>query len=110
MDKGNYKIDEFIQMIVNHEFVQAHEVLEHDWKALKKLGDKTSAKFLQGLINGTTAIALFIKGREDASIKVWSTFVKYKVLFDEVKLNDKEKYSYAIDLLEEKYSKKGSLC
>jgi hypothetical protein len=110
--KGNYKIDEFIQMIVNYKFVEAHEVLEDDWKALKKLGDKRSAKFIQGLINGTTSLALFVKGKEEAGQKVWSTYKKYKILFDEVELNnkDKDKYRYAMQLLEDKYSKKGSLC
>ena len=110
LDKGNYKIDEFIEMIINHEFVEAHEVLEDDWKALKNIGDKKSAKFLQGLINGTTSLALFVKGREEAGKRVWSTFMKYKSLFDEVELNDKHRYIYAMELLEDKYSKKGSLC
>ncbi|HIP11299.1 MAG TPA: DUF309 domain-containing protein [Arcobacter sp.] len=110
MHKGNYRIDEFIQMIIDHHFVEAHEVLEDDWKALKKIGDKSSAKFLQGLINGTTSLALFVKGRPDAAEKVWSTFVKYKVLFDEVELENRDKYIKAMELLEDKYSKKGSLC
>jgi len=97
-------------MIVNHHFVEAHEVLEDDWKVLKKIGDKNSAKFLQGLINGTTSLALFVKGRPDAGERVWSTFVKYKVLFDEVELVNRDKYIKAMELLEDKYSKKGSLC
>lgn len=105
-----YKIDEFISLVESHDFVDAHEVLENDWKILKKTGDKKTAKFLQGLINGTTAIALYLKGREEASIKVWSVFLKYKDLVDEVIKEDKEKYIKAINLLLSKYENKGSLC
>ena len=98
-----YKIDEFMTMVNNHEFVEAHEVLEHDWKKLKKEGQKDKAKFLQGLINGTTAIALFLKGKKDGCIRVWATFEKYKYLLDEIDIHDKSKYEDAIKLLEKKY-------
>jgi len=99
------KIDEFISLILDKQFVEAHEVLEHDWRELKKAGEKDKAKFIQGLINGTTAIALFYKGRESAFIKVWSTFQKYKPLIDTIKLDEKEKYIEAINILEIEYTK-----
>ena len=99
------KIDEFISLILNKQFVEAHEVLEHDWKELKKAGEKDKAKFIQGLINGTTAIALFYKGREVAFLKVWSTFQKYKPLIDSIELDNKEKYKEAINILEMEYTK-----
>jgi len=99
------KIDEFISLILNKQFVEAHEVLEHDWKELKKAGEKDKAKFIQGLINGTTAIALFYKGREDAFLRVWSTFQKYKPLINTIELDEKEKYLEAINILEIEYAK-----
>ena len=105
-----YKIDQFIDMINNHDFVEAHEVLEEDWKNLKKAGDKQTAKFLQGLINGTTSIALFVKGRPDAGHRVWSTFLKYKDLVDEVEVGDKTRYKKSIELLFEKFNNKEKLC
>lgn len=54
-------IETFIQMVQNEEFAPAHEVLEHDWKAYKKQNQMQQAKVLQGLINGTTALALYKK-------------------------------------------------
>ena len=99
------KIDEFISLILDKQFVEAHEVLEHDWKELKKAGEKDKAKFIQGLINGTTAIALFYKGREAAFLKVWSTFQKYKHLLDIIELDEKEKYIKAMNILEIEYTK-----
>ena len=96
-------IDKFIQAIKNHEFIQAHELLEHDWKSYKKQGLKTEAKALQGLINGATALALFhIKKRPEAYKKVWAVFEKYKTLLNEVHLEEIDKFIEAKDLLENK--------
>ncbi len=97
------KIEQFIQMVTNGDFIDAHEILEHDWKELKKAGQKDNAKFIQALINGTTAIALFQKGKIDGSQRVWSTFIKYKHLIDKIDLPNKERYQYAIDILEKRY-------
>ena len=104
-----YNIDEFIKLVEIHNFVDAHEVLEDDWKELKKI-DKITAKFFQALINGTTAIALYLKGREDACLKVWGTFTKNKILIDEINIEDKTLYYEAINLLEHKYNIKEQLC
>jgi len=101
-----YNIKGFIELIENHDFVEAHEVLEDDWNALKKLGDKKSAKFLQGLINGATSIALHVKGRPAACTKVWGAFERNIHLLDEVALNDRHEYVYAIDLLQKQYDNK----
>lgn len=96
-------IDKFIEAIKNDQFVEAHELLEHDWKAFKKAGEKEKAKALQGLINGATALALYkIKNRPEAYKKVWPVFIKYKNLLETVELADIEKYQQARDILEEK--------
>ena len=93
-------IEQFIHAINNHEFVEAHEILEHDWKNYKKQGLKKEAKALQGLINGATALALYlIKGRPDAYKKIWSVFEKYEHLLDEIDIEDIEKYHEAKDIL-----------
>ena len=107
--QNRYKIEEFLNLVSNHKFIQAHEVLEDDWKELKKI-DKITAKFFQALINGTTAIALYLKGREDACLKVWGTFTKNKILIDEINIEDKTLYYEAIKLLEHKYNLKEQLC
>ena len=99
------KIDEFISLILDKQFVEAHEVLEDDWHKFKRSGERNKAKFIQGLINGTTAIALFYKGREEPFLRVWSTFQKYKPLLDTIELDEKEKYIEAIKLLELEYTK-----
>lgn len=105
-----YNIDGFIELVENNEFVEAHEVLEDDWKALKKAGDKKTAKYLQALINGATALALFvIKKRVDAGERVWDVYIRNKHLFDTIELAEKDKYIYTMKLLEQKYHQKEEL-
>ncbi len=89
----------FIEMVQNEEFAPAHEILEHDWKAYKKQGEMQKAKALQGLINGTTALALYKKGKVEGYEKVWDTFIKYQSLLDEIKLDEKDYFLEARELL-----------
>lgn len=96
-------IDLFIQAIQKNEFVQAHELLEEDWKFYKKKEMRTHAKALQGLINGATALALLtIKKRPHAYIKVWKVFEKYKILLDQIELNNIDRFIEAKEILEQK--------
>ena len=96
-------IDKFLEAIINEEFIQAHELLEHDWKEYKKQGLKTKAKYLQALINGATALALYtIKKRPQAYEKIWQVFIKNKDLILELDLEEKEKFIQASKILEKK--------
>ncbi len=96
-------IDNFIIAIKSNNFVQAHEFLEEDWKKYKKQGLKKEAKAIQGLINASTALALYYnKNRPESFKKVWPVYLKYKPLLKEIYLKNIEKYHYASILLEEK--------
>jgi len=97
-------IDRFIEDVENERFIEAHEVLETSWKELKK-SNKEEANLQKGLINGTTAIALKLKGKEKGAYMVWETYLKYKPLIATVKSNLSERYKKAEKLLDEKYQK-----
>ncbi len=93
-------IKRFIFALEQNLFIEAHELLEDDWKNYKKKGEKEKAKALQGLINGATALALFyIKNRPEGYKKVWLVFEKYKPLLDKVELEDIKSFHKAKDLL-----------
>ena len=96
-------IDKFIEAVKTHQFVEAHELLEHDWQAYKKTGLKDHARILKGLINGTTAIALFVKGRPPQCLKIWAVFNKYMPLLDTTDLDNKQRFIDAKELLEKKF-------
>ncbi len=100
-------IERFIYAIENNMFVQAHELLEDDWRNYKNIYKQTDneiywikAKAVQGLINGATALALYFdKKRPHSYEKIWKVFEKYEPLLKESSLENLEKYFYARDLL-----------
>ncbi len=96
-------IDRFIKAVKNDEFVEGHEVLEDDWKVLKKDHDTLDeSKILKGLINGSTAIALKLRGKDNGAQTVWSTFEKYRYLIHSIESSNSAKYKEAEKLLDEK--------
>lgn len=93
-------IDRFIFAIENKYFVEGHELLEDDWNMYKKQGETKKALVLKGLINASTALALYhIKNKPDGYKKVWPVFEKYIPLLDEIEFEDKDKYYFAKNLL-----------
>lgn len=100
-------IDRFIFALENSMFVEAHELLEDDWREYKKIFKETNnesykikAKAVQGLINGATALALYFdKNRPESYKKIWIVFEKYKSLLNEIDIPNIEKYHVAKELL-----------
>ena len=92
----------FIESLKKENFVEAHEILEKSWKELKKI-DKTEADLQKGLINGATAIALYLKGKKEPAVRVWATFEKYRDLIDKNSFSDSKSYKIAEKILDEKY-------
>jgi len=96
-------IDDFIKAIESDDFVEGHEVLENDWKELKKNPDTfEESKILKGLINGSTAIALKLRGKEKGAQTVWATFEKYRLLIETIPCMNSKKYKEAEILLDKK--------
>lgn len=93
-------ITNFIEAVEKGFYIEAHEILEEDWKNYKKSGQKEKAKALQGLINGATALALYFKkNRPEAYKKVWPVFEKYKHLLDTLEVENIKDFYKARDLL-----------
>ncbi len=97
-------IDKFLEAVADDQFVEGHEVLEVRWRELKK-DEKTlnESKILKGLINGSTAIALKLFGKEKGAKTVWATFEKYRPLIESETCKDTPKYLEAQKLLDEKF-------
>ncbi len=97
-------IDNFLKAINNNNFVYGHEVLEDRWRELKKSPETLNeSKILKGLINGSTALALKLMGKEKGAKTVWSTFEKYRPLIKSEICNKTKKYRQAEELLDKKY-------
>ncbi len=96
-------IDNFLKAIKNDNFVEGHEVLEGKWKELKQNPKKLDeSKILKGLINGSTAIALKLRGKDRGAQRVWETFEKYRHLIKSTSCKNSIKYKEAESILDEK--------
>ncbi|WP_331775328.1 DUF309 domain-containing protein [Sulfurospirillum sp. 1612] len=99
-------IEKFLEAICEEDFVEGHEVLEDRWRELKKNPETLDeSKILKGLINGSTALALKIMGKETGAKTVWSTFEKYRPLIQSVPCVDTANYKIAEKMLDDKYQK-----
>jgi len=97
------ELAKFLQVVKENDFVEGHEVLESKWKEWKKIPDKRNESFiLKGLINGSTAMALKVRGKENPALQVWATFLKYSPLIDEIDSEFSSDYKIARELLLEK--------
>jgi len=90
-------IRDFIHAVEANRFIDAHEILEQSWKALKKEGRLDEARIQKGLINATTAI-----GKTDAARRVWQTFEKYRPLIHSIQTKHTQDYQTAEKLLDKK--------
>ncbi len=93
----------FITAISEDCFIEAHEILEHSWKILKKEDKREEALLQKGLINGTTAIGLHLRGKTEGARRVWQTFEKYRPLIGTVETELTPLYREAEALLDQKH-------
>ncbi len=96
-------ITNFITTVTEDHFIEAHEILEHSWKILKNEGKREEALLQKGLINGTTAIGLHLRGKTDGARRVWQAFEKYRPLIETVESELTPLYREAEALLNRKH-------
>lgn len=97
---------DFMQAIIDENFVEGHELLEDIWREWKNNPKKREESFiLKGFINGSTALALKVMGRDEPSKKVWQTYEKYRPLIASLPSSYTNIYKEAETLLDTKYKK-----
>ena len=102
-------IEDFISAINDRRFIEAHEILEHSWIALKRSGNLDEARTQKGLINAATALGLILqKNRPEAGKKLWERYAqKYPPLIDACVSEDGELYRRAAEMLEDAWGRLG---
>lgn len=99
-------IKEFISLVSNEKFEQAHEVLEDYWLEFKKSGQKEKALFYKGLINGATSIALIRRNRSQRAKDItWNAFLKYETFIEKMDQSNYGLYNEAINIIKTKREK-----
>ncbi len=84
-------LEEFITLVEEGRYYDAHEVLEDVWYP-KRFEDSNEVRFIKGLINAAVSFELYKKGREKNSKKVWLNYLKYRQLL--YKINSKHYNEY----------------
>ena len=75
------KILEYKELILEHKFFEAHEVLEEFWFPRRK--DKSKEVLIvKGFINAAVSFELKKRGREENSKKVWQVYLKFSQLIE----------------------------
>ena len=75
------KILEYKELILEHKFFEAHEVLEEFWFPRRK--DKSKEVLIvKGFINAAVSFELKKRGREENSKKVWQVYLKFNQLIE----------------------------
>jgi len=73
------KIEEFLLLLHESRFYDAHEVLEELWFP-KRFHATNEVKLLKGFINAAVSFELLKRGRVKQSQKVWLNYLKYRQL------------------------------
>ncbi len=73
------KINEYKNLIKEHKFFKAHEVLEEFWFPRRKEKSK-KVLIVKGFINAAVAFELKKRGKDKNAICVWQTYIKFSKL------------------------------
>ena len=71
------KILHFQELLEQHKFYEAHEVLEEVWFP-RRFEQDCEIKLLKGFINAAVSFELVKRGRKKQSNKVWANYLKYR--------------------------------
>ena len=75
------KLKEYKELILQHKFFEAHEVLEEFWFPRRK--DKSLEVLIaKGFINAAVAFELKRRGRDENANKVFKTYIKFSKLIE----------------------------
>lgn len=96
------ELDDFIMMVETDRFADAHVVLEHPWKLIRS-ASKDEGNILKGLINGATAFELKKRGKDEAALRIWSAFEKYRPLIETVDSAHLHQYRACAQVLQNRY-------
>ena len=98
--------EDFILSIRESRYYDAHEDLEHVWHP-RRFEEEDEVKLWKGFINAAVCFELIKRGRYEASLRVWQTYLKYKPFLDTCVAPNKELYVTIVQTIEQQ---RGALC
>ncbi len=70
-------LDEFMIRIEDQRYFEAHESLEAIWFP-RRFEKSMEMNLLRGFINAAVSFELIKRGRPEASLRAWKTYLKYR--------------------------------
>lgn len=89
--KHNQLLDEFIYLLNEEKFYDAHESIEIIWFP-RRFEDNDEIKLLKGFINASVSFELVKRGRYKQSLRVWQTYLKYRPILYKISSPHIQKY------------------
>ena len=93
------RIDEYLRLIEEERFYDAHEVLEEYWYP-KRFEECNEVRLIKGLINAAVSFELIKKGRKEASKKAWRNYLKYRMLLYKISSENYNEYHRAVRVVD----------
>ncbi|SFV49862.1 hypothetical protein MNB_SM-7-1465 [hydrothermal vent metagenome] len=90
-----HKIDQYLKLLKQEHFFEAHEVLEEFWFP-RRFEKSDEVQLVRGLINAAVSFELIKRGRIEASKRVWRNYLKYRTLLYKVVSKEYNEYHRAI--------------
>ena len=86
------RTDQFITLLQNNRFFEAHELLEELWFP-RRFEDCDEVRLLRGLINAAVSFELLVhKKRENAAKRVWRNYLKYRPLIHTINSSNTKEF------------------
>lgn len=96
----------FVRSICDSRYYDAHEDFERLWYP-RRFEDNYEVKLWKGFINAAVSFELIKRGRCEASLRAWQTYLKYKPFLDTCVAPNKELYVKIVRTIEQE---RGRVC
>jgi len=89
----NKELKEALKLLVNNEFIKAHDLFEGLWREYKDDKKTREESFiLKAFVNASISFELYKMNRIEHSINVWNTYKKYEDLIDSLISPNRDTY------------------
>ena len=98
------KIKEYKELILEHKFFEAHEVLEEFWFPRRRQKDNLTL-VIKGFINAAVSLELYKRGRVENSNRVWQVYLKFAKKIDSLESKELKELKNFIEQFKSSYIK-----
>ena len=100
------QLKEVLTLLENDKFVEAHDLLENEWRKYKNDENTREESFiLKAFLNASVSFEIYKMGRINHYENLWNTYKKYEYLIDKIDSVHSNTYKQIQDLIYKKKEK-----